>query len=411
MVGTNTIRQNYSRIGGLDYILANGGHIFDAVSSMPWSGEAKVHVSIANWTKSAPPFAPSRLHFFSHVDDEGDYVFRTVEKERINAALSDKVFVSGARKLVANVKPKRVFQGILTGTAGFVVDIEFADALFKRDQRNGAVVKPYMIGDDLLGQPMGQPSRYVIDFLGLDILEARSYPAPYKHVRRHVLPLRKAQAEAEIAANAEALAVNPESSVSEFRQRLLTTWWQHMTGRSAMTEYLKTIPRYVACSRVTKRPIFDFVANSIRPDSALKVFAFEDDYTFGVLQSNTHWQWFVQKASTLKADFRYTSHSVFDTFPFPQLPSSQRVKAVADAGRDLHEFRRARMAESGSNLSLRDMYRTLDEPGVNPLRNLHDALDAAVLDAYGFDPAADLLEQLLALNLEVAARIDAGPSP
>lgn len=33
---------------------------------------------------------------------------------------------------------------------------------------------------------------------------------------------------------------------------------------------------------------------------------------------------------------------------------------------------------------------------------------AALLDAYGFDPAADLLQQLLDLNLAVAARLDTG---
>ena len=45
LVGTNTIRQNYSRKGGLDYIVQNGGTITEAVSSQVWSGEAAVHVS------------------------------------------------------------------------------------------------------------------------------------------------------------------------------------------------------------------------------------------------------------------------------------------------------------------------------------------------------------------------------
>ena len=63
----------------------------------------------------------------------------------------------------------------------------------------------------------------------------------------------------------------------------------------------------------------------------------------------------------------------------------ERVIAVGDAGRALHEFRRERMAKSGT-LTLRDMYRTLEEPGVNPLRDLHESLDQAVLAAYGFDP-------------------------
>jgi len=51
--GTNTIRQNYSREAGLDYIVGNGGTITEAVSSMAWSGEANVHVSIVNWIKGS----------------------------------------------------------------------------------------------------------------------------------------------------------------------------------------------------------------------------------------------------------------------------------------------------------------------------------------------------------------------
>lgn len=51
LVGTNTISQNYSREGGLDYILENNGTIVEAVSSQKWSGDAAVYVSIVNWVK------------------------------------------------------------------------------------------------------------------------------------------------------------------------------------------------------------------------------------------------------------------------------------------------------------------------------------------------------------------------
>ena len=54
--------------------------------------------------------------------------------------------------------------------------------------------------------------------------------------------------------------------------------------------------------------------------------------------------------------------------------------------------------------SLRARYRTAELPGANPLKDAHAALDAAVLADYAFDPKADLLAQLLALNLEVAGR-------
>ncbi len=57
---------------------------------------------------------------------------------------------------------------------------------------------------------------------------------------------------------------------------------------------------------------------------------------------------------------------------------------------------------------MRAVYRTLELPGRNPLKEAHAALDAAVLAAYGFSPKKDLLAQLLALNLEVARREHGG---
>ncbi len=55
---------------------------------------------------------------------------------------------------------------------------------------------------------------------------------------------------------------------------------------------------------------------------------------------------------------------------------------------------------------LRALYRTLELPGANPLRDAHAALDAAVLAAYGFNPRQELLAQLLTLDLAVAAKIE-----
>lgn len=105
----------------------------------------------------------------------------------------------------------------------------------------------------------------------------------------------------------------------------------------------------------------------------------------------------------LKSDFRYTPESVFDTFPWPQSPSAKQIEAVAKAGREVRRVR----AESVAKITggLRAVYRTLELPGANPLKDAHAALDAAVLDAYGFSPKTDLLAQLLNLNHTVADRI------
>ncbi len=132
----------------------------------------------------------------------------------------------------------------------------------------------------------------------------------------------------------------------------------------------------------------------------MQVFAFDDDYSFGVLQSSLHFAWF-KTSSRLKveSDLRYSVRAVFDTFPWPQSPTKKQIDAVAAAAVQVRQIRTAALKTLKGGL--RALYRTLELPGKNPLRDAHATLDAAVLDAYGFSPKKDLLAQLLALNLEV----------
>jgi hypothetical protein len=53
--------------------------------------------------------------------------------------------------------------------------------------------------------------------------------------------------------------------------------------------------------------------------------------------------------------------------------------------------------------SLRDLYRTLETPGANRLRDAQAALDSTVRAAYGMKDAEDTLAFLLRLNLELAS--------
>ena len=98
--------------------------------------------------------------------------------------------------------------------------------------------------------------------------------------------------------------------------------------------------------------------------------------------------------------------SVFDTFPWPQSAMVKQIDAVAAAAREVRRVRAEALADMEGGL--RALYRTLELPGANPLKDAHAALDAAVLAAYGFSAKKDLLAQLLALNLEVAGKIEKG---
>ena len=156
----------------------------------------------------------------------------------------------------------------------------------------------------------------------------------------------------------------------------------------------------MACGQVTKRPIFVFVDANVNPNAALQVFTFADDYSFGILQSDIHWRWFVERCSTFKGDFRYTSTPVYDSFPWPQAPSLAQVREVARAAVDIRLLRAQLMEDH--DLTLRELYRSLELPGDSPLKRAHARLDAAVRKAYKMRANEDALELLFGLNQKLA---------
>lgn len=478
LVGTQNIRNNQSRVGGLDFIVKDGT-IIEAVDNQPWSGEANVHVSIANWAKTQDPnLLPKARRLWSKADGagaggaaspqspsivipgtlrgetptrdpvsevprsphgmtavsevqacpEGTFeAFRsqgsphgmTARQERpsppkrpagrgkdfelayrdcafINSALSDETDVSGARVLKCNTEPQRCFTGQMIGHDSFLLDRKQRLALLQKSKENADVLFPYLNGREFLAGDGGL-DRFVIDFGMRDQLHAAGYAAAFELVKQNVLPDRERKAQE---------GVDADGNLRPHHKQFLSRWWQLSFPRPELISQVEKLKRFVVCSRVTKRPVFVFVASSIRPGDALSCFAFEDDYSFGILQANPHWQWFLHKCSKLTERLRYSPDSVFDTFPWPQAPTVAQIEAVAEAGREIRRIRAE--ALSYHRTSLRALYRTLELPGKNPLKDAHAALDAAVLSVYGFDPAADLLAQLLALNLQVAQRIEQG---
>ncbi len=388
LVGTNTIRQNYSREGGLDYIVATGGTITDAVSSEVWSGDAVVHVSIANWIKGDDSHVK---HLTTQVGDGRESPWESYILGNINSALSPGVDVSMASILKANENNKSVFAGQCHHSEGFLMEPDVAAQFLRNHPDCREVIVPYLTGEDLVEKYA--PSRWIIDFGKRSLFDAMQFTAAFERVKETVLPNVQRKADTEKASSGH------ENGP---RGQHLKTWWQFWRPRPELIGKLAAIPRYIACSRVTKRPIFEFVDSHIHPNDAMVAFTFADDFSFGILQSPMHFEWFKARCSTMKADFRYTSDTVFDTFPWPQSPTKRQVAEVAAAAVALRELRREVMAKLGH--SLRELYRTLEFPGANPLRDAHTRLDKAVRAAYGVPVDADPLTFLLNLNLELAAK-------
>jgi hypothetical protein len=157
--------------------------------------------------------------------------------------------------------------------------------------------------------------------------------------------------------------------------------------------------RYIVCSNPQARPIFAFLSSAFVPTNTLQVFAFADDYSFGIIQSSLHWEWTKVKGGKVTERIRYTSE-VWRTFPWPQDPTEAQVVAVADAARRLRRVRAELMDQNG--WTLRALYQAAEVDGPHPLKDAQAALDAAVSDAYGMPRDQSPVEFLLELNQLVA---------
>ncbi|MDP1612537.1 MAG: N-6 DNA methylase, partial [Sulfuritalea sp.] len=154
LVGTQNIRNNASRIGGLDAICADGT-LIEAVDNQPWSGEANVHVSIANWVRTQDEaLLPKarRLWFKSAQRGAKDFDLDCREASKINSALADGADVGSAVVLACNTQPQRCFTGQMIGHENFLLESEQLAQLVQRDTKTSEVAYRYLNGDEFLAR-------------------------------------------------------------------------------------------------------------------------------------------------------------------------------------------------------------------------------------------------------------------
>jgi type II restriction/modification system DNA methylase subunit YeeA len=174
-----------------------------------------------------------------------------------------------------------------------------------------------------------------------------------------------------------------------------------------MRQALQPLPRYLATTRVSKHRLFIWLARETLPDSATIVFASGEEYFFGILQSRVHDLWARGQGTQLReveSGFRYTPTTCLETFPFPQ-PTHEQREAIADVAHDLDRLRNGWLNPpdlSADELGRRTLTNLYNQRPTW-LANVHDDLDRAVLEAYGWPADLDddsILDRLLNLNLE-----------
>ena len=367
LIGTSSIREGSTLEAGLNYVVSNGGTITSAISSRPWPGVAVVNVSMVNWIKG-PSAGPHTL-----IVEDAVYEMATIAPH-----LQLHTDVRETRELKVNFGPL-CSEGLHMGTKVCKTDGATAREICA-DPAARPYVRPVADGKNLLAGKLSTDPEFIVDMSTCGNIEAaKSGGAAFAFLREKKLPFVAAK----------------KSSFDGWLGR----WWQAWRPREEFSRRAGVLKRIVVCSKHAARPVFVFVSTSFFSTHSLQLFAFDDDYSFGVLQSSLHWSWALAKGSKIKADLRYTT-DVWTTFPWPQEPSETEVATVASAARELRRVRDTLMKENG--WSLRALYQASEIPGPHPLKDAQAALDQAVAQAYGMPPDQEATEFLLELNKLVA---------
>jgi type II restriction/modification system DNA methylase subunit YeeA len=366
LVGTNTISQGMSKQAGLEKVISDGAVIHNAISSQKWSGEANVYVSLINWS-----YQP-----------EKKLILDEHPVSTITAALQSSQDLASAKAILMN--RDFAFVGVQATGKGFLITEDQAKKWIEDDGKNSEALKLFSMGGNLTRNPHGKPERWIIDFNDLDYDAASKYEKLFEHIKSLVKPERD---------------LNRRSSTQK-------NWWHHGEKRPSMRLAIKRLSFYFAVPRVSKWSIFIPCPTEWLPGDLNVVVASEDFYVLGILSSNIHRRWVKAQASTLKGDTRYTHNTCFETFPFPQRPSKKIIADIRQITQDLHDYRTQIMEQRQWGIT--KLYNEFFHEPASGLAKLHSKLDKAVLKAYGFKADDDILEKLLALNLELAAQEQQG---
>ena len=404
LIATNTIAQGDTRSTGLRYICEEGGDIYDVRTRVKWPGLAAVVVSVLHIAKGRLP-GQKRL--------DG----RAVEK--ITAFLFHRGGSRDPARLKANAG--RSFQGSIVLGMGFTFDdtaregvaTSLADMreLLAKNLDNRSAVRPFIGGEELNADPSHGHHRYIIDFrdypLGRHDIGERWEDASAerrKELRRYdVVPLDYPYA---VAADWPDLLAIVKERVKPDRDRqkrnaLRDRWWHYAEKRPGLYRAISKLKRVLVISSVGQHAAFALLPTQMVYSHALIVFPFDTHAAFCALQSRPHEVWTRSFGSSMKDDLRYTPSDCFETFPFP---TDWEAHADLEApGKAYYSYRATLMIDNNEGLTR--TYNRFhdpndDAPAIRKLRNLHAAMDRAVLDAYGWQDIPTDCEFLLDYEID-----------
>ncbi|MDH3727089.1 MAG: N-6 DNA methylase, partial [Myxococcales bacterium] len=361
MLATKSISEARTRTTSLEVMISRGGRIFDAEVSRLWPGEASVRYSTVCTAFGSVAEAPGLRATLDGLP-----------VSNINSFLQARTADGTPKSLSANAPLS--FIGNKIYGQGFILSSKEAEELRLSDPRNGEIIEAYLIGEDL-NSADGSACREVINFGNRSLQQAREWPTLLKIVEERVRRERESKGDHPLA---------------RFGKKY---WWQFGSRVDDLYESISGLRRCLVIARSPKHFCFDFAPTAQVFSESLHVFALESFTAFAVLQSRIHLVWATlhgRKTGTAKTP-SYAAKRCFDTFPFPAADPRQILGPIEAAGEATYEARRAFMAASGEGLT--KAYNAMLDPRderleIVELRRLHEAMERAVLDAYGLSEVA-----------------------
>jgi hypothetical protein len=296
--------------------------------------------------------------------------------ERISAFLFHQGSDDDPVRLNANAD--KSFEGTTVLGMGFTFDDNNPDAtsttemreLIAKNGSNAERICPYLGGEELNSTPTQAHYRYIINFENMSELEARRWPDLMGILEAKVRGTRGKHSTAE--------------------------WWHFERPRHELYAAIRELPRVLSIARVGQAMAFAFLRAETVYSEQLVVFAFESNAPFAALQSRPHEVWARFLGSSMKDDLRYTPSDCFETFPFPD--GWETNPALESTGKAYYDFRAALMVKNNEGLT--KTYNRFHDPDetdgdIVKLRELHAAMDRAVLDAFGWADVRPTCEFLL----------------
>ena len=412
-VAPNSIAQGRNRTAGLRPLISGEKPrftLYRAVQTMPWPGEAAVHVAVFAGRRSLS--AAVRVREVDAPQRVGVTKTRTLRQVGALASFLDGGIEMELMRLPSGSAPL-AFTGMCPrGPFDFAPDDTNIEKLPTKERR---VLFAYLNHKDIQSQPRPHARRLVVDVYEA-LVEGGKHEEPAKQQEAW---LRKAFPK----------TLDLLEGARDFRKGLPDTrgadgsggtWWLLWRPRPELRDAWKDLNHVIAIGAVGKLlvpvrlPKTDEESElEIRPTHKLFIVASESGAVMATLSSATFELLARRVCSTMKSDLNFSPTQVFPHFPFPWDPVVDKAKrrlnplsppkavetTLGKAVRTVLDHRQAILdnpakhgldkAGKSDSFGPTKLYNLYDDPecrvpAIQQLRELHVALTRVILDAYGW---------------------------